>query len=114
MPLVVAAASHDKTFVDTLTRVNNRCEAAYEPIRANSFRDYSTGLTTSDFQELARWLVDRRMSVKVLKLNNFLKVLKFRRNIIWNICHPKNYLVADGNSIFCVLVTFSIFTARTP
>ena len=45
---VVVAASHDRTFVDTVTRVNRRYEAAYEPIRATSFRDYSMGLTTSD------------------------------------------------------------------
>ena len=65
------------------------------PFRATSFRDYTTGLTTSDIQELTQWLVDRPMSVMVSKLSGYLKFLKCRRNIIWNIRHLKNDLVAD-------------------
>ena len=70
------------------------------------------GLTTSDIQELTQWLVDRPMSVNVSKLNGYLKFLKCRRNIIWNICHPKNDLVADQNSMFlCIFYVFDIYGA---
>ena len=70
------------------------------------------GLTTSDIQELTQWLVDRPMSVTVSKLNGYLKFLKCRRNIIWNICHPKNGLVAHQNSMFlCICYVFDIYGA---
>ena len=66
----MAAASHGTTFVDKVTCINHRYEAAYEPIRASSFRDYSTGLTMCDVQELTQWLVERLLLVTVAKLNN--------------------------------------------
>ena len=100
--------------MDTVTRVNSRYEAACEPIRATNFRDYSTGLTTSDIHELTQWLVDRPMSVIVSKLNGFVKFLKCRRNIIWNICHPKNDLVAHETNMFlCACDVFDIYGANT-
>ena len=52
------------------------------------------------------------MSVNVSKLNGYLKFLKCCHNIIWNICHPKNDLVADQNSLFlCICYVFDIYGA---
>ena len=50
------------------------------------------------------------MSVNVSKLNGYLKFLKCRRSIIWNICHPKNDLVADQNNMsLCICYVFTIY-----
>ena len=69
MVFVVAAASHDRTFVDTVVGVDRSYEAAYEPIRATSFRDYGTRLKTSDIEELTQEFLERLVSVNVFKLN---------------------------------------------
>ena len=111
---VVAASSHDHTFVDAVWSINIRYEPGYEPVRASRFRDYSTGLTIANVQELTQWLVDRPLSVTVSKLNNFLKFLKCRRNMIWNICHPKNDLVAPENNMLPVIFCVSTRTQCRP
>ena len=45
-----------------------RYQPGYEPVRASCFRDYNTGLTTTDVLELTQWLVDWPLSVTVAKL----------------------------------------------
>ena len=75
--------------MDAVWSINIRYELGYEPIKASSFKDNSNGLTTADVQELTQWLVDRPLSVTVSNLNNYLKFLKCRRNVIWDIRHPK-------------------------
>ena len=70
------------------------------PIKAATFRDYSSGLAISDVQVLVQWLCDRPLNVTGNKLSEFLRFVKTRHNIIWNLCHPKNTLVAPKNSMF--------------
>ena len=103
----LAALNHDRTFVDVVRSFNIRCEPGYEPVRTSNFGDYRTGLTTAVVQERTRWLVH---SVTVSKLNNYLKFLKCRRNVIWNICHPKNDHVAPENSMLPVIFCLSTRT----
>ena len=88
---------------------------AYKPIRPTSFHDYSTGWTTFDVPQLTWWLVDRPLLVTMAKHNGFAKFLKCSRNIIWNVQHPKNDLVADENSMFfpCISTPIDIYGAGT-
>ena len=96
---VVSAASYDDTFSKVVRSINERFEAPYEPIKAATFRDYSSGLAISDVQDLVQWLTDRPLSVTGNKLSEFLWFLKTRCNIIWNLCLPKNTLVTPENNM---------------
>ena len=81
-------------------QINEQFDAPLEPIKVATFRDYTSRLTTTDVQDVVQWLSDHPLSVTGNKLGEQLRVLKTRRNIIWNVCHPKNTLVAQENSMF--------------
>ena len=48
---IVSGASHDNTFSKVVRSMNDRFEAPFEPIKAATIQDYSSGLATSDVQK---------------------------------------------------------------
>ena len=84
----VTATMEDDRFVNILKKINQRFDPKNEPLKASTFREH-TGVVAADLRDFTRWLEERTLSVTKTRVNQYLKFLKCRRMVIYNICHPK-------------------------